>query len=149
MLHPIKSDDGSQLEIRVVVFDLTNKEKEMFCYVLKDVKLPYGCASNVSRYVQVKERKLAGYKSHHAHFVLQYFLQFVTIQDYQKQHIAKKRGVHQLIDENDVNKSSMRRKLALDKDVTNGKKIRNSDKEVQDVAPKLNKYEELKRKQVA
>ncbi|KAK1381728.1 hypothetical protein POM88_019463 [Heracleum sosnowskyi] len=74
---------------------------------------------------------------------------FVTIQDYQKQHIAKKRGVHQLTDENDVNKSSVRRKLALDKDVTSGKKIRNYDKEVEDVAPKLNKYEELKRKQVA
>ena len=75
-LHPIKSADGKHLEIRAAIFDMTNKEKELFCSVLKNVKLPYGCASNISRYVHTSERKIVGYKSHDAHFILHYLLQF-------------------------------------------------------------------------
>lgn len=78
VLHPTKSSDGKNFEIRPAVFDMTNKEKEIFCSVLRDAKLPYGCASNVSRYVHVSERKVSGYKSHDAHFVLQYLLQFAV-----------------------------------------------------------------------
>ncbi|KAK1391739.1 hypothetical protein POM88_010795 [Heracleum sosnowskyi] len=63
-------------EIRAAIFDMTNKEKEIFCSVLKNAKLPYGCASNVSRYVHTSERKVVGYKSHDAHFILHYLLQF-------------------------------------------------------------------------
>lgn len=75
-LYPTKSSDGNHWEIRAAIFDLTNKEKETFCSLPRDAKIPYGCASNVSRYVQVKERKLSGYKSHDAHFILQYLLLF-------------------------------------------------------------------------
>jgi hypothetical protein len=77
-LHPILSEDGQHLEIRAAIFDLTNKEKDIFCSVLKNAKLPYGCASNISRYVNTKERKVAGYKSHDAHFMLHYMLQFAV-----------------------------------------------------------------------
>ncbi|KAK1402130.1 hypothetical protein POM88_001735 [Heracleum sosnowskyi] len=75
-LDPVKCADGQHLEIRAAIFDMTNKEKDIFCYVLKNAKLPYGCASNVSRYVHVKEGKVVGYKSHDAHFILHYLLQF-------------------------------------------------------------------------
>ncbi|KAK1383113.1 hypothetical protein POM88_020848 [Heracleum sosnowskyi] len=75
-LHPIKSADGEKYEIMAAIFDMKNKEKEVFCKVLKNVKMPYGCASNVSRYVHTNERKVAGYKSHDAHFILHYLLQF-------------------------------------------------------------------------
>ncbi|KAL6551372.1 hypothetical protein OROMI_021860 [Orobanche minor] len=75
-LHPVKSADGNNLEIRATIFDMTNKEKEVFCSVLKNVKLPYDCASNISRYVHSSERKIAGYKSHDAHFILHYLLPF-------------------------------------------------------------------------
>ncbi|KAL8103614.1 hypothetical protein AgCh_027986 [Apium graveolens] len=47
-LHPVKSADGKKLEIFAAIFDMTNKEKEQFCKVLKNVKLPYICASNIS-----------------------------------------------------------------------------------------------------
>ena len=75
-LHPVLSADGKHLEIRAAIFDMTNKEKEIFCSVLKKSKLPYGCASNISRFVQ--ERKVLGYKSHDAHFILHYLLQFAV-----------------------------------------------------------------------
>lgn len=58
------------------IFDMTNIEKDMFCSVLKNAKLPYGCASNISLYVQKNERKVSGYKSHDVNFVLHYLLQF-------------------------------------------------------------------------
>ncbi|KAK1399823.1 hypothetical protein POM88_009686 [Heracleum sosnowskyi] len=77
-LHPIKSVDGEKYEIMAAIFDMTNKEKEVFFKVLKNVKMPYGCASNVSRYVHTNERKVVGYKSHDAHFILHYLLQFAA-----------------------------------------------------------------------
>ncbi|KAK1402107.1 hypothetical protein POM88_001712 [Heracleum sosnowskyi] len=75
-LHPIKSVDGEKYEIMAAIFDMTNKEKEVFCKVLKNVKMPYGCSSNVSHYVNTNKRKVVGYKSHDAHFILHYLLQF-------------------------------------------------------------------------
>ena len=78
VLHPVLSNDGKHFEIRASIFDMTNKEKEIFCSVLENVKLPYGCAANISRYVHTKERKISGYKTHDAHFLLHYLLQFAV-----------------------------------------------------------------------
>ncbi|KAK1400869.1 hypothetical protein POM88_000474 [Heracleum sosnowskyi] len=78
VLHPVKSSDGQYLDIRAAIFDMTNKEKEIFCSVLEKAKLPYGCAANISRYVHTKERTIWGYKSHDAHFLLHYLLQFAV-----------------------------------------------------------------------
>jgi hypothetical protein len=50
-------------------------EKSIFCGVLKDAKLPDGSASNISKCVQVGNKKIFGYKSHDAHFMLHYLLQ--------------------------------------------------------------------------
>lgn len=77
-LHPIETADGQFVEIFAAIFDMTNKEKDIFCSVLKNAKLPHGCASNISRYVHTKERKVSGYKSHDAHFLLHYLLQFAV-----------------------------------------------------------------------
>lgn len=77
-LHPVKCADGKNFEIMAAIFDMTNKEKEIFLKVLNNVKLPYGCASNISRYVNTSERKVVGYKSHDAHFILHYLLQFAV-----------------------------------------------------------------------
>ena len=79
VLHPVKSADNSHFEISAACFDMTKKEKEDFCSVLMNARLPYGCASNISRCVQMNERKISGYKSHDAHFILQYLLQFAAI----------------------------------------------------------------------
>ncbi|XP_074342456.1 uncharacterized protein LOC141680019 [Apium graveolens] len=38
-LHPFLTNDGKAYEIRAVIFDMTNKEKETFCAVLENAKL--------------------------------------------------------------------------------------------------------------
>ncbi|KAK1386844.1 hypothetical protein POM88_015022 [Heracleum sosnowskyi] len=78
VLHPVISSDGKYHEIRAAIFDMTNREKEIFCSVLEKAKLSYGCAANISRYVHTKERTIWGYKSHDAHFLLHYLLQFAV-----------------------------------------------------------------------
>ncbi|XP_074322757.1 uncharacterized protein LOC141659727 [Apium graveolens] len=78
VLHPVLSSDGKHLEIRAAIFDMTNEEKDLFCSVLKNAKFPYGSASNISRCVHMKERKVSGYKSHDAHFFMHYLLQFAV-----------------------------------------------------------------------
>ncbi|XP_074336893.1 uncharacterized protein LOC141674065 [Apium graveolens] len=77
-LHPVLKNDGKSYEIRAAIFDMMNKEKETFCAVLENAKLPYGSASNIRRYVYTKERKITGYKSHDEHFILHYLLQFAV-----------------------------------------------------------------------
>ena len=51
-LHPTTSIDGKHIQIRPAIFDMTNKEKDMFCPVLQNAKLPYGFASNIGKCVQ-------------------------------------------------------------------------------------------------
>ncbi|KAL8093041.1 hypothetical protein AgCh_035067 [Apium graveolens] len=75
-LHPMPSADGKHLEFRAEKFDMTNKKKEKFCSVLENAKFPYGFASNISKCVQ--DRKVTGYKSHDAHVIMQYLLQFAV-----------------------------------------------------------------------
>ncbi|XP_056699485.1 uncharacterized protein [Spinacia oleracea] len=74
-LQPELSDDGKIVFIPKACYSLTAKEKDTFFRVLKGVKLPYGCSSNIARCVNLKERKVAGYKSHDAHILLHYLLQ--------------------------------------------------------------------------
>jgi hypothetical protein len=73
-LHP-KDVGGGRAEIAKSCFSMTPEEKSTFCGVLKGAKLPDGSASNISRCVKVSERKIYGYKSHDAHFMLHYLLQ--------------------------------------------------------------------------
>ena len=77
-LHPVETADTKKYEVCAAIFDMTKKEKDLFCKVLKNVKMPYGCASNISRYVHADERTVLGYKSHDAHFILHYLLQFAV-----------------------------------------------------------------------
>ncbi|KAL8156035.1 hypothetical protein AgCh_001201 [Apium graveolens] len=64
------------LTARVAKFDMTNKEKEIFWSVLENAKFPYGFASNISKCVQ--DRNATRYKSHGAHVIMQYLLQFAV-----------------------------------------------------------------------
>ncbi len=68
-LHPIERADG-RFEIAYARFSLTPEEQRTFCHVIKSAKLPQGCGSNIGRYVHVQERKISGYKSHDAHFLM-------------------------------------------------------------------------------
>ncbi|XP_074355922.1 uncharacterized protein LOC141695584 [Apium graveolens] len=75
VLHPIITADGKSV-IRAANFDLTNKEKDIFCSVFQNAKLPYGFGYNISRCVQ--DRKIVGYKNHDAHIFMQYLLQIAV-----------------------------------------------------------------------
>ncbi|XP_056688096.1 uncharacterized protein [Spinacia oleracea] len=55
-------------------FWMSLEQKRKFCRVIKNAKLPQGYASNISRCVQVEDRKITGYKSHDAHFMMNYLL---------------------------------------------------------------------------
>ncbi|XP_060182328.1 uncharacterized protein LOC132611991 [Lycium barbarum] len=73
-LQPIEDDNGS-LSLARACFSMKPEQKWLFCTVIKNAKLPKGCASNISHRVQVKDMKISGYKSHDAHFIMHYLLQ--------------------------------------------------------------------------
>ncbi|XP_057537999.1 uncharacterized protein LOC130815526 [Amaranthus tricolor] len=66
-------EDGSE-EFPTSMFWMNDDEKKLFCQTIKNAKLPQGYASNISRCVQVDEKKIIGYKSHDAHFMMHYLL---------------------------------------------------------------------------
>ncbi|XP_058210407.1 uncharacterized protein LOC131322874 isoform X2 [Rhododendron vialii] len=51
-------------------FSMTPKEKDDFLKVLKRVKVPDGYSSNLSRCIQLKQRKIIGMKSHDCHILM-------------------------------------------------------------------------------
>ncbi|KAL3497593.1 hypothetical protein ACH5RR_040325 [Cinchona calisaya] len=52
-------------------FTLNKDEKYLFLKVLKDVKVPNGYASNISRCVNLHDRSILGLKSHDTHVIMQ------------------------------------------------------------------------------
>ncbi|XP_019233202.1 PREDICTED: uncharacterized protein LOC109213820 [Nicotiana attenuata] len=70
-----REDDNGTLSLAQACFSMSPEEKSLFCTVIKNAKLPKGCASNISDRVHVKEMKISGYKSHDAHFIMHYLLQ--------------------------------------------------------------------------
>ena len=57
-LHPIQR--RNRVILPVACYSLTSNEKKEFYKILKEVKVPDGYASNISRCVQVNERKIFG-----------------------------------------------------------------------------------------
>ena len=49
---------------------MTLSKRDGFLQVLKDVAVPDGYASNISRRVNMKERKISGLKSHDNHILM-------------------------------------------------------------------------------
>ncbi|KAK8559251.1 hypothetical protein V6N12_042532 [Hibiscus sabdariffa] len=69
-LHPQLLPNGKYF-MPPSIFSMSKKEKEIFCTVLKDIKVPDGYASNISRCVSVKDRRLYNLKSHDYHILMQ------------------------------------------------------------------------------
>jgi hypothetical protein len=86
-LQPFQSSEHGKVQVAKACFSMTKNEKMTFCLVLKDAKLPQGCASNIARCVQVGEKKISGYKSHDAHFLMHYLLQ-VAVRKALPKHVA-------------------------------------------------------------
>ncbi|KAH7850588.1 hypothetical protein Vadar_000241 [Vaccinium darrowii] len=60
-LHPIEDQLG-RAYLPAVCFSMNQKEKDIFCKVLKNVKVPDGYALNISRRVHLKGHKIYGLK---------------------------------------------------------------------------------------
>ncbi|XP_057246756.1 uncharacterized protein LOC130589507 [Beta vulgaris subsp. vulgaris] len=86
-LHPQLLEDGKEVFPKSR-FSMSLEEKRLFCQVIKNAKLPLGYASNIARCVQVGERKITGYKSHDAHFLMHYLL-LVAIKTTLSKDVAK------------------------------------------------------------
>ncbi|XP_030934441.1 uncharacterized protein LOC115959910 isoform X3 [Quercus lobata] len=67
-----KGDD--KYTIPPACFHMTPSEKDGFLQVLRDVRVPDGYASNISRRVNLKERKISSLKSHDNHILMQQLL---------------------------------------------------------------------------
>ena len=72
-LHPIEYPSG-RIYLPPSCFSLNKQEKDIFLNVLKNVKVPDGYASNISRCVHLKPHKLSGLKSHDCHILMQQLL---------------------------------------------------------------------------
>ncbi|KAK5785799.1 hypothetical protein PVK06_040418 [Gossypium arboreum] len=69
-LHPQVLPNGKYW-LPPTIFAMSKEEKEMFCTVLKDIKVPDAYSSNISRFVSLKDRRLYSLKSHDYHILMQ------------------------------------------------------------------------------
>jgi hypothetical protein len=69
-LHPQELADG-KFYLPLACYTMSAREKELFLTVLKDLKVPDGYSSNISRQVNLKEQKLSNLKSHDGHILMQ------------------------------------------------------------------------------
>ena len=74
-LHPVRK--GDKFELPHAPYTLSKEEKEILCRFLKELRVPDGFSSNISRCVNVKECKILGLKSHDCHVLLQTILPLV------------------------------------------------------------------------
>ncbi|XP_077233608.1 uncharacterized protein LOC143875914 [Tasmannia lanceolata] len=72
-LHPI-TKGNNKTYVPPACFTMSSKEKDIFCGVLKHVKVPNGYSSNISQRVYMKQRKISGLKSHDCHVLMQQLL---------------------------------------------------------------------------
>ncbi|XP_074576082.1 uncharacterized protein LOC141832476 [Curcuma longa] len=56
------------------IFTMSNKQKDIFLKTLKNVVVPDGYSSNISRCIDVKQRKIFGLKSHDCHILMEQLL---------------------------------------------------------------------------
>ena len=68
-LHPIET--GNRVILPIACYLLTSNKKKEFCKFFKEVNIPDGYASNITRCIQVNEREIFGLKSHDCHVLMQ------------------------------------------------------------------------------
>ena len=65
-------DDNDKF--RPSIFTMSNSKKDVFLQTLKNTTVPDGYSSNISRCVDLKNRKLFGMKSHDSHVLMEQLL---------------------------------------------------------------------------
>ena len=73
-LHPRKHPRSDNMYIPKACYVMTREEKDVFLQTRKSIKPPHEYSSNISRCVQIKERKLIGMKSYDCHMLMQEYL---------------------------------------------------------------------------
>ena len=71
-LHPIEI--GNRVILSAACYSLTSNEKKEFYKFFKEVKVPDDYASNISRCIQVNDRKIFKLKSHDCYVLMQQLL---------------------------------------------------------------------------
>ncbi|XP_073105181.1 uncharacterized protein [Elaeis guineensis] len=71
-LHPYIEND--KLKMPVATYTLSPQEKIAFCNFLSNLRVPDGFSSNISRCVNINEKKISGLKCHDHHILLQQIL---------------------------------------------------------------------------
>lgn len=71
-LHPV--DDGGKVVLPPAPYTLFPDQKKALLSFFKELKVPDGFSSNISRCVNMKERKMSGLKSHDCHVILNHIL---------------------------------------------------------------------------
>ncbi|MCH83375.1 hypothetical protein A2U01_0004194, partial [Trifolium medium] len=69
-LHPYPNSN----KFPQACFKMKNTEKDIFLQILKNVVFPDSYASNISRCVDIKKRKVSGLKSHDSHILMEHLL---------------------------------------------------------------------------
>ena len=72
--------DGKKIYLLLACHTFSRKEKTSFCQCLCHVKVPQEYSSNIKSFVQLKDLKLVGLKSHDCHVLMQQLL-VVAIRD--------------------------------------------------------------------
>ncbi|XP_073057930.1 uncharacterized protein [Primulina eburnea] len=68
-----KQPDGTNY-FPAACYSLSKPEKKIFCSVLKDIRVPDGMSSDISKCVDVERCRIMGLKSHDCHVIMEYFL---------------------------------------------------------------------------
>ena len=71
-LHPIEV--GDKFELRATCYSMSLQEKNTMLKMLKEVKVLDGYSSNISRCIDLKQRKISQLKSHDCHVLMQELL---------------------------------------------------------------------------
>ncbi|XP_073109657.1 uncharacterized protein [Elaeis guineensis] len=71
-LHPYI--ENGKLKMLVATYTLSPQEKIAFCNFLSNLRVPDGFSSNISRCVNINEKKISGLKCHDHHILLQQIL---------------------------------------------------------------------------
>lgn len=66
-------------------FNMKKDKKDIFLKVLNNVVFPYNYASNISRCVDVKKRKISNLNSHDSHILLEHLLPIACRKDLPKE----------------------------------------------------------------
>jgi hypothetical protein len=75
-LHLFTGNSG-KIYLPVACHTMSNVKKTNFLKVIRDVRVPYGHALNVSQFVRIEERTIVGLKSHGSHILMQQIMHIV------------------------------------------------------------------------